>query len=758
MSIVPAGGAVAFRAHNFRQTIAAKKNYITKTAKDNMRRVNPNGFNPYAVLTFARKIAVKSPKAPVVVILAIGHYSFQDFQTWNLPPKYFRWNYELNCLELAKRRYLAKGEKLPKDVPDRDAWYYPPENELEFVALPPGTRIEYSDFNGNVSVEAEDGVVRIMDLAPKIKNPEQMQKYPDDPNYSWTGQLNLRVGKFNPIVAPAVMCNLPAAFFHLNKPNSTAEFQRMVLLKFVDQFDDSIEREIANKVFTITSLIFSGDDDNWAFESKEAMEQKKPYIALPDDAPASAKKRTTKCMKLLAVIEQKPNAESNLVESISAKLTVWENIIEAMYRIHDVTLWFKVMRFVAHLMAPAFIVGSVGRERTETSGWNQNADEEVGELIPFDDEPPSDEPATVSAAAPSAGSADGNGDNAEEDDFASLVNNKEQELKSQSKDTIEQQKIDFFLDISVQKGLMDTYDAIRRFLVPVTGAWVKTTVMKHDGKKDLKNYIAPTNGKHGKIEFKKPGEIPEVVCVSEHFSPENINILNDMVAKGQGEYRVAVNTTTYVNDALSSAFVRTIRTLTAEEGSLMLDGKAIPNKPINWVRPENAAYVLYFLHYFARKDSARAEALNRANELLGQLIRPGLISSVKPAPTHGRDISAIVPSNSSLVADGGSANGSDILTNLGAAVAQGADAGAGANSAVQTVPIGGGEEVAAPVEMIVDAPVAPAAPHAATAHKSKERRLADDEKTAGSGSDAEGGDKKKHKKHRDERKSSSRHK
>lgn len=751
--------AVAARAHFFRNTMSAKMTFITKTAKDNMRRVNPNGFNPYAVLVFARKTAIKSTKAPVVVILAIGHYSFQDFQTWNLPPKYYRWNAELNCLEIAKRRYVAKGEKMPKDVQDKEAWYYPPENEMQFVPVPPGITIEYSDFNGRVDAEAEDAVVRIMDLAPKIKNPEQIAKYPDDRDYSWTGQLNVRVGKFNPLVAPSVMCSLPAPFFHLNRPNSTAEFQRIVMLNLVDRFDDSIEQQLSKKVFTFANLIFSGDDDSWAFESKEAIEQKKPYIALPADAPANAKKRTTKCMKLLGLVEQKPNADNNLVESISIKLTMWENVIESVYKIRDVTLWFKVWRYIAHLIAPMFIVGTVGRERTETSGWNQNGEEEAGEYIPFDDEPAeeADAPAAQADAAP----APADNANADDDDFASLVNNKEEELKNAAKETIEQQKIGFFLDISVQKGLIDTYEALRRYLIAVTPAWVKATVLKPDGKKEVKNYIAPTNGKYGTIDFKKPSSLPEVICVSEHFSPDNVKAMDELISKGQGEYRVAVNTSTYVNEALSAAFVRAIRTLTPEEGSLLLDGKPIPGKTINWSRPENAAYVLYFLYHPARKEAVRSEALAKAKELLTQLIRPDNIVSVKPAPAQGLDVaSRLAQQTSAGQADGSVAVG-DVLSNLGTAIAQDAEA---ASSTVQTVPPGDEAAVAAAAPMNVDsapAPAAAAVPSAVSppAHKGKEKRLADEERAA-SGSDAEG--EKRRKKHRDsdekKEKKSSRHK
>lgn len=733
-----------------------KAQFIQKTGKDNTRRVNPNGFNPYALLLFARKTNLKSAKAPSQIFMTLGHYSFQDFQSWNLPPLYYRWNPELNCMEVAKKRYIAKGDKLPKELDTqekKDAWYYPPEGQIEYVPLPPGSNLCFNDFGGESMRDIEDSIVRIMDLVPKLKNPEKINEKYDPENFQWFfSNLNKRVGKFKPIAATQTMLSLPTAMFHLKNP-AKDQFQQFVLLRCYDIFDESITTDIANpRGVTTTRLMYSPSDDDWAFESKDKDPVKTLFVPIPADkqgAGSNAKKRNTKCMKVFAAIQQRVGPIDSRVETISAKVTVWENLIEEVFHVKDVVLWFNVMRYVASHMAPAVLLATVGRDRTANSGWNANQeDDEAGEFISLRTEEDVEGEGDKAAADGSADKPAESQDAVSMEDLERMLASKADEKKAAAaqETTIANQKVDFFLDVTAQKAWVDVYEVYRRFLIPVPPQWVMTPVMIN-GRKDFRPFIASSASTNGAFDFKRIKEAGEVICVSEWAAKiDNLKGFCELVTKGLGEFRVAVNTSTYINETLNQQLIKAIRTFTPQDGADFLDGK-YSKTPVTWTRPENVEYALFFLNKQARDEKVVVEAVGQAKELLSKFIRPERIvynaeghmegaSMNAGAASQGEDLAAGFIEDGAGAAPDGTPKVTDVLSAMGGSAIASSSAPMHVDSGA-SAPTAGGDTAS---------PSTPVKATEALSKKTAEKRVQDEERKEKQASDSEGEPEKKKKK------------
>lgn len=599
-SINANGALIAMRNH-----LTRKNTYIVQTAKENTRPIRKDGFNPKAILIHARSVTKNSKASDVLFI--IGHYTQQDYESWVVDRRFVRWNPELKCVEVAKRRHLEKGEKVSKDLPkEKKHLAYYPENEAEweFVPVMPGTVINYSDFNKRIGSDRENTLALIIDLLPKKKSQEQIDKFPQDVDYSWgVGGVNTNLHTFPPYVMPSLMKRMPPSVFHLPNPNKI--FRRYAILRTADMFnDESLAEIVTQEAYTFAQLISSTVEDDYGYDDKN---ESKPAI-LP--ATTGGKKRNTKCMKLLANITQK-NEGSDAVQTIAAHVIMWENVIEEAFRVRDIHLWFNCMRYVAPAISDAVFVAAIGLDRTSNSAWNAQTDQNEGEALLLDAEANDD---AMSVATP-ATAPDLSEKTGVDDDFDALLA-QDQASEALKASSIKAEKIDYYLHTTVTRAIFDFYDFCKKFLIPVVPSWVTTPVKDANGKLVPKAFMAPTSDKYQALEVnaRKLAHLPDVICASEY--KKDIKALNELVVAKLGEWRVAVNTPTYGNANNSKAFVQAIRSLTPEEGTDLLDGKQPNGKNITWTKPESAQYVLFFLNYAARDPLKIEEALKRSNSLL----------------------------------------------------------------------------------------------------------------------------------------------
>lgn len=610
----------AAAAESIRRHFSKKATYVQTAGKDYTKVVNPNGFNPYAVLYYARKSSVETAKkVPTDVFLQLGNYTFEDFQSerarGHLKEPYARWNTELNCLELAKKRFIPKSEKFEKKQKGDESVYYPQNEEYSYVPVPPGLKILYADFNGIITRDNENAVFKIMDLCPKFKNPETIETYPKDPDFNWyIGQVSFNIYRIPPLVFPDLMLGLGFSLYQAPNPKK-GDHTRYLALKLVDWFDTAtFTAEISRPQYAITKLNPNTDPLAWVFESTKASKATAPVLCVdPNDAN---KKSNSKCMKLWAVLRQKSDPNSDVAETVAMKINFWEEAVEEMFGVRDLTLWYHGMRFVAAAMAPAALICSVNRPRTEGSTWNNEDSAAVnatgdgeGELLTLDAEPQS----------PAGGeSGDGDAHTQGSVDFDALMEAEEKKNKNAAAQNSANESVDFFLDLTVQRPVIDRYRIFQQFLIPVTLEWVTHPM---PGKGGLRPYRCPTSGNYNQLNLKKPSELPDVICLSEYkMSKDDVKTFEGLVQRGEGEFRVAVNTPTYYNESNNQAFVEAIRKLTPAEGAMLLDGIPIPGVNIVWSRPEQAQYVLFFLNNAKRKAEQIESDTKKTIEVINKLI------------------------------------------------------------------------------------------------------------------------------------------
>lgn len=466
---ITSGGVAAFRAH-----IAKKNTYIQQTGKENTKRVRQDGFNPYGFLFYARKFG-KNSKANDVLIM-LGAFNHDDFEAAGLDKNIYRWNYQLGCVEILKRIHMDKGQKVdPRIIKEKGQLAFYPENQAEWEYVPaiPGTVITYSDFNFRINKERENTIVSIIDLMPKKKSKEQIEKYPEDPDYNWgVGGVNTNIYQFPEYAVASIMEKLPMSLFHLNNPNHV--YQRYVMVRTIDLLvDEFLAKELARPVYAFMQLINSTDEDAWAFESKDDEKAKAAFIP---PTSAGGKKRNTKCMKLFASISQKSDANSSAVSTISAQVIFWENAVEEAFCIRDIFLWFNCMRHLAYLISDAVLLSSVNLDRTSNSAWNAQSggnEGDEGEIIALDADDSSalalgggEAKGPDQASAPSIDNKVG-----VDEDFDALLA-QDQASNALKAGDIKTEKIDFYLHLTVQKPSLDMFEFCRKHMFPVTEQYV----------------------------------------------------------------------------------------------------------------------------------------------------------------------------------------------------------------------------------------------------------------------------------------------
>lgn len=554
---------------------------VSKQAPQMRGNIDRNGFNPNVLLLFVGKLFDKDKFDSMYVV--VSNYTREDYNAWALPESICRWNVDLDCMEIAVKRHLAKGVKL-----DKGESPYPAD--VEYAPVPPGSKLRLQDWSKKTGRAHECHFARALNLYPRSYPLTYIEKYcmaatgqqfNNERRYEW------RVGTFNfgmpatavpvPFVQKMLIEQMPASAFFLRDPRVTGT-PDFVLLHVDDICDDQVMQRIESQACSTTHFQFSSDQEGWGCDSDK--------VANKDTGLENGDGRavTRKCMRLNGITLQKTAGGKDApVQVVASSVAVWNDEIEAAFGVHDLHKWYKVARFSFAMLAPMVLVCNVNRKNTGNNLWNGEdaAGEEHATGTLIDMMQPEDEPMTDAEALEKA-------------DWGDALEKENERKSAATAATAGSEKVAFYLSLNAVRIVFDPIAVYRNFMVPVTPAWVMTT-------RASQPYRAPSTGSYPVINFKKMDEQPAVICVSEHVDKANVEKFSGLVSSKQGEYRVAVNSSTFYNRDNMVAFIAALRALSPEDGARLLDGKPIPGSSIVWTRPDTLDCLLFFLNYAARK-------------------------------------------------------------------------------------------------------------------------------------------------------------
>lgn len=627
----------------FRESFQKKAVGISKQ-KTMLSQVKSDGFNPHAMLYTVTVFTSAANKQYKQLLLQIGYYTRENFAKWKLPPEFYRWNEELSCIEIAIQRHRTKEEKIKKES---DKWNKDLAN-LEWVAAPPGSEIDLSDWDNNAYKEGS--IVQLVYLRPVAKDDAYLKENPGDPlRYNWRAARVVTNYAFSKPVFGELLNSLPGPAFYIDNPKSEHYSQRFVMLKIVAQWDSAaLTKAIGEKTCTIFNLNYSPDPEAWGFApaaKEDDKEDDKAAAAIAAVATAAAnaagsteakKPLTNMRMRLNGLASQK--REDGTYDYIPIVFNMWEDAVKAMFRIDSFGWWTGCVSHFASAVAPGVFVASVSSKRTHNMVINLTDkkrevggdDDDDGVVANLDDGPIAEEIEEVPATAA--------GDAMQDWDAALASAEVTIEAAIKTREEASKEVYSWGVDVTVSLPAFDMWEVMRTMLIPVTPAWVM-------GK--LKTPMVMFYGT-GLLVPKKLSDMNEVICVSKYMG--SVKEYGIHVVEKRGEFRVAVNTPAY-HDSTTGDFIKMVQSLTPVEGALLLDGQPIPGKNVAWVRPEVALYTLYFLNYPARerRNSDLNKLLGPSIEQLSHFIHPemfvgrdrsGSTGIAEDEPSEGDDVDA----------------------------------------------------------------------------------------------------------------------